>query len=65
MLTKNGLLTLFLLYILKGACVCVRVVTGMAAQEILDACDDIGAVTGGGGGGGGTGEPNLANPALG
>ena len=37
----------------------------MAAQEILDACDDIGAVTGGGGGGGGTGEPNLANPALG
>ena len=38
----------------------------MAAQEILDACDDIGAVTGGGGGGGGgTGQPNLANPALG
>ena len=38
----------------------------MAAQEILDACDDVGAVTGGGGGGGGgTGQPNLANPALG
>ena len=36
----------------------------MAAQEILEACDDIATVTGGGGGGGG-GESNLANPALG
>ena len=39
-----------------------RVVTGMVAQEILEACDDVTAAAGGGGGGG---EGNLANPALG
>ncbi len=41
-----------------------RVVTGMVAQEILDACEEAAAATGGGGGGGGS-ETNLANPALG
>jgi len=38
-----------------------RVVTGMAAQEILEACDDVVAAVGGGS----SGEGNLANPALG
>ncbi len=41
-----------------------RVVTGMVAQEILDACEEAAAATGGGGGGGSS-ETNLANPALG
>jgi hypothetical protein len=40
------------------------VVTGMVAQEILDACEEAAAATGGGGGGGSS-ETNLANPALG
>ena len=35
----------------------------MAAQEILEACDDVVATAGVGGSGGG--ESNLANPALG
>ncbi len=39
-----------------------RVVTGMVAQEILDACEEAAAATGGGGG---SSETNLANPALG
>ncbi len=38
--------------------------TGMVAQEILDACEEAAAATGGGGGGGSS-ETNLANPALG
>ena len=44
-----------------------RVVTGMVAQEILEACDDMGgsAEGGGAGGGGGGGDGALANPALG
>ena len=33
----------------------------MAAQEILEACDDVVAAVGGGS----SGEGNLANPALG
>ena len=44
----------------------LRVVTGMGAQEILEACDESAAAAGGGvGGGGGGGETSLANPALG
>ena len=39
-----------------------RVVAGMAAQDVLEACDDPGL---GGAGGGGGGEASLANPALG
>ena len=41
--------------------------TGMVAQEILEACDDMGgsAEGGGAGGGGGGGDGALANPALG
>lgn len=39
-----------------------RVVTGMAAQEVLEACEEGG---GGGGGSQGGGEASLANPALG
>ncbi|XP_023324405.1 WD repeat-containing protein 7 isoform X4 [Eurytemora carolleeae] len=41
-----------------------RVVSGMAAQDILEACDE-GSGGGAGGGGAGGGEANLANPALG
>ncbi len=40
-----------------------RVVTGMVAQEILEACEEAAASTGSGGGG--SNETNLANPALG
>ena len=41
--------------------------TGMVAQEILEACDDMGgsAEGGGAGGGGSGGDGALANPALG
>ena len=44
-----------------------RVVTGMVAQEILEACEDMGGAGEGSGtsGGGGGGDGALANPALG
>ena len=44
-----------------------RVVSGMAAQDVLEACDEeVAGVSGGAGAGAGAGtESNLANPALG